>query len=110
MLKLLANLLGNYNEKVVRRMMQQVEVINGLEPKMKLLRDDQLAHKTLEFRERLEQGETLEELLPEAFAVVREAAWRVLGQRHYDVQLVGGMVLHEGNIAELKTGERQTLV
>ena len=110
MLKLLANLLGNYNEKVVRRMMQQVEVINGLEPKMKLLRDDQLAHKTVEFRERLEQGETLEELLPEAFAVVREAAWRVLGQRHYDVQLVGGMVLHEGNIAEMKTGEGKTLV
>ncbi len=110
MLKLLTNLLGNYSEKVVRRLSQQVEVINGLEPKMKLLRDDQLAQKTVEFRERLDRGETLEELLPEAFAVVREAAWRVLGQRHYDVQLIGGMVLHEGNIAEMKTGEGKTLV
>ncbi|MHB9143822.1 MAG: preprotein translocase subunit SecA [Symbiobacteriia bacterium] len=110
MLKLLTALLGGYNEKVVRRLTQQVEVINGLEPRMKLLRDDQLAHMTEEFRGRLAKGETLEDLLPEAFAVVREAAWRVLGQRHFDVQLIGGMVLHEGNIAEMKTGEGKTLV
>ena len=77
---------------------------------MQGLSDDALAHKTVEFRERLDQGETLDDLLVEAYAVVREAAWRVLGQRHFDVQLMGGMALHFGWIAEMKTGEGKTLV
>ena len=81
-----------------------------LEPEMQALSDAELAHKTVEFRERLDQGETLDDLLIESYAVVREAAWRVLGQRHFDVQLMGGMALHFGWIAEMKTGEGKTLV
>ena len=81
-----------------------------MEPSVQALNDEQLRAKTVEFRERLAEGETLEDLLPEAFAVVREASWRVLQQRHYDVQLIGGMVLHEGRIAEMRTGEGKTLV
>ena len=96
--------------KKVRRLAELVPLINDLEPEMQALSDDELAHKTVEFRERLEQGETLDDLLIEAFAVVREAAWRVLGQRHFDVQLMGGMALHFGWIAEMKTGEGKTLV
>jgi preprotein translocase subunit SecA len=77
---------------------------------MQALSDAELAHKTVEFRERLDQGETLDDLLIESYAVVREGAWRVLGQRHFDVQLMGGMALHFGWIAEMKTGEGKTLV
>ncbi len=111
MLKFLSNLLlGNYNEKTVRRLGEAVEQINALEPKMRALKDRDLAGLTVDFRGRLDRGESLEELLPEAFAAVREASVRTLGLRHFDVQMLGGMVLHEGNIAEMKTGEGKTLV
>src|SRR5665213_2438483 len=96
--------------KKVRRLVELVEPISALEPEMQALSDAELAHKTVEFRERLDQGETLDDLLIEAYAVVREGAWRVLGQRHFDVQLMGGMALHFGWIAEMKTGEGKTLV
>src|SRR5271155_4699824 len=96
--------------KKVRRLAELVPLIGALEPDMQGLSDEALAHKTVEFRERLDAGETLDDLLIEAYAVVREAAWRVLGQRHFDVQLMGGMALHFGWIAEMKTGEGKTLV
>jgi preprotein translocase subunit SecA len=96
--------------KKVRRLAELVPPISALEPEMQALSDAELAHKTIEFRERLDQGETLDDLLIEAYAVVREGAWRVLGQRHFDVQLMGGMALHFGWIAEMKTGEGKTLV
>jgi len=96
--------------KKVRRLAELVDPISALEPEMQALSDAELAHKTVEFRERLDQGETLDDLLIESYAVVREAAWRVLGQRHFDVQLMGGMALHFGWIAEMKTGEGKTLV
>ncbi len=96
--------------KKVRRLAELVQPISALEPEMQALSDAALAHKTVEFRERLERGETLDDLLIESYAVVREAAWRVLGQRHFDVQLMGGMALHFGWIAEMKTGEGKTLV
>ena len=108
--KFLTSIFGNYSEKVVNRHRKLVPVINNFEPEMKRLSDAQLAQKTVEFKERLAKGDTLEQLLPEAFAVVREASVRAVGKRHYDVQLIGGMVLHEGNIAEMKTGEGKTLV
>ncbi|MEI9989778.1 MAG: preprotein translocase subunit SecA [Rhizomicrobium sp.] len=103
-------LFGSSNERKVRPYKARVAEINALEPKFAALTDEQLRAQTPAFKERLAKGETLEDLLPEAFAVVREAAKRTLGQRHYDVQLVGGMVLHYGNIAEMKTGEGKTLV
>ncbi len=96
--------------KKVRRLQELVPLIGSLEPEMQALSDDELAHKTVEFRERLDQGETLDDMLIESYAVVREAAWRVLGQRHFDVQMMGGMALHFGWIAEMKTGEGKTLV
>src|ERR1700722_10058074 len=96
--------------KKVRRLAELVAPINSLEPEMQAMSDDELRHMTVEFKERIEQGETLDDLAIEAFAVVREAAWRVLGQRHFDVQLMGGMALHFGWIAEMKTGEGKTLV
>jgi preprotein translocase subunit SecA len=96
--------------KKVRRLAELVPMIGALEPELQGLSDDALAHKTVEFKQRLEQGESLDDLLIEAYAVVREAAWRVLGQRHFDVQLMGGMALHFGWIAEMKTGEGKTLV
>ena len=101
---------GSSNDRKIRPMMGRIAEINELEPKFQAMTDDQLKGMTTAFKERLAKGETLEDLLPEAFAVVREAAKRTLGQRHFDVQLVGGMVLHEGNIAEMKTGEGKTLV
>ena len=96
--------------KKVRRLAELVPLVNALEPEMEALSDEELQAKTAEFRERLDEGETLDDLLIEAFAVVREGAWRVLGQRHFDVQLMGGMALHFGWIAEMKTGEGKTLV
>ena len=96
--------------KKVRRLAELVPLINALEDEMEALDDDALRHKTVEFKERLDQGETLDDLLVEAFAAVREGAWRVLGQRPFDVQLMGGMALHFGWIAEMKTGEGKTLV
>src|SRR3954469_24352616 len=99
------------NEREVKKLRSMVETkINPLEPQFEKLSNEELAAKTAEFRERLAKGETLDDLLPEAFAMVREAAKRTLGQRHFDVQLVGGMVLHKGNISEMKTGEGKTLV
>src|SRR6202034_2492728 len=96
--------------KKVRRLAELVPLINELEPAVEALSDQDLAHRTVEFKERVERGETLDDLLIDAFATVREAAWRILGQRHFDVQLMGGMALHFGWIAEMKTGEGKTLV
>ncbi|WGF90048.1 preprotein translocase subunit SecA [Marinivivus vitaminiproducens] len=101
---------GSANDRIVKGLRPRVEAINGLAASMEALSDEELAAKTIEFRERLDQGAALDDLLVEAFAVVREAATRTLGQRHFDVQLMGGMVLHEGKIAEMKTGEGKTLV
>ena len=96
MLGLVKKLFGDANEREIKRLMRTVEEINGLEPQTAQLSDEALREKTVEFRARLEQGEDIDALLPEAFAVVREASKRVLDKRHYDVQLIGGMVLHEG--------------
>lgn len=109
MLKFLRNLLDD-NAKEIKRLSKKVEQINRLEPEISQLSDEALRNKTQEFRERLSRGETLDDLLPEAFAVVREASRRVLDMRHFDVQLMGGIVLHQGRIAEMKTGEGKTLV
>jgi preprotein translocase subunit SecA len=98
------------NEREVARLRRTVDKVNALEPSMEALSDEQLAAKTPEFRARLEKGETLDELLPEAFALVREAGKRALNMRHFDVQIMGGQVLYEGRIAEMKTGEGKTLV
>lgn len=105
-----SKLFGSSNDRVVKGFQARVDAINALEPDMEALSDDELRGKTVEFRQRLADGEKLDSLLPEAFAVVREGGKRALGQRHYDVQLIGGMVLHEGKIAEMKTGEGKTLV
>ncbi|MFC3907678.1 preprotein translocase subunit SecA [Legionella dresdenensis] len=107
---LIKKMFGSRNERTLRRMEKVVQAINGFEPIMQQLTDEQLAAKTGEFRARYSQGETLDEMLAEAFAVVREVSRRVMGLRHFDVQLIGGMVLHEGNIAEMRTGEGKTLV
>ncbi|HSS86350.1 MAG TPA: DEAD/DEAH box helicase, partial [Reyranella sp.] len=103
-------LFGTANDRVVKGFDKPVAKINALEPELIKLSDEQLRAKTIEFRERLAKGETLDDLLVESFATVREAAKRTLGQRHFDVQLKGGMVLHQGKIAEMKTGEGKTLV
>jgi len=105
----LSRLIGDSNEKELRRLSAIVATINELGPEVASLTDAQLREKTDEFKARLESGETLDDLLPEAFAVVRETAGRQVGERHYDVQLMGGIVLHEGKIAEMKTGEGKTL-
>ena len=101
---------GSRNDRQVKKYRKIVNRINSLEPEIEALSDEQLGAKTVEYRERLEQGETLEKLLPEAFATVREAGKRVLGMRHFDVQMIGGIVLHNGNISEMRTGEGKTLV
>lgn len=110
MLGFLKRFLGDNNDKEIARYREVVEKINALEPQMQNLTDDKLVGYTNQFKERLANGETLDEMLPEAFAVVREASRRVLGMRHFDVQLIGGMCLHEGKIAEMRTGEGKTLV
>ena len=107
---LLKKLFGSKNEREVKRMLKTVQAVNALEEQMLALSDEQLRAKTDEFKARLAQGETLDQLLPEAFAVAREAGKRVMGMRHFDVQLIGGMTLHEGKIAEMRTGEGKTLV
>ncbi len=107
---LLVKIVGSKNERNLKKLLPQVEKINALEPGFEQLSDEQLQNKTAEFRQRLANGEALAELLPEAFAVVREASKRVLGMRHFDVQLIGGMVLNDGKIAEMKTGEGKTLM
>ena len=108
--KLARTVFGSANDRFVKRQFKIVQQINALEPEIEKLNNDELKGKTDEFRRRLKEGETLDDILPEAFAVVREAAKRTLGQRHYDVQLIGGIVLHKGMIAEMKTGEGKTLV
>ncbi len=107
---LLKKLFGSKNEREVKRMLKAVQAVNALEEQMLSLSDEQLRNKTEEFKARLEKGETLDQILPEAFAVCREAGKRVMGMRHFDVQLIGGMTLHEGRIAEMRTGEGKTLV
>ena len=108
--KLFKKIFGSRNERLVKSMRKTVAQINAMEAEIQALSDEQLQAKTSEFRNRLDQGEILNDLLPEAFAVVREAAQRVLGMRHYDVQMIGGMVLHHGKIAEMRTGEGKTLM
>jgi preprotein translocase subunit SecA len=110
MLGLLKKLVGDSNEREIKRMLKVVQRINDLEPTIQALSDDQLRGKTAEFKERYANGEALDDMLPEAFAVVREAGRRVLNKRHFDVQLMGGMTLHWGRIAEMRTGEGKTLV
>jgi preprotein translocase subunit SecA len=123
--KLLTKIFGTSNERAIKRLMPFVAEICALEPEIKQLTDEQLRYKTIEFRARIAakldgitdedarkaaEKEALESLLPEAFAVVREAGWRAVQMRHFDVQLIGAMVLHQGKIAEMKTGEGKTLV
>ncbi|HJZ71453.1 MAG TPA: DEAD/DEAH box helicase, partial [Vicinamibacterales bacterium] len=107
---LLAKVVGTQNERELKRLRPVVAQVNALEGTVQSLSDEQLRRKTTEFRDRLSKGETLDDLLSEAFAVVREAGRRVLNMRHFDVQLIGGAVLHKGRIAEMKTGEGKTLV
>lgn len=109
LIKLLTKVFGSRNDRTLRRMQKVVDVINRMEPDIEKLTDTELRAKTDEFRERLAKGEVLENLIPEAFAVVREASKRVFGMRHFDVQLLGGMVLNERCIAEMRTGEGKTL-
>src|SRR5919107_5643211 len=104
------SIFGSANDRYVRGLGKYVDAVNALEPSIQGLTDDQLRGQTELFRQRLANGEKLDSLLPEAFATVREAAIRTLGQRHYDVQLIGGIALHRGEIAEMKTGEGKTLV
>src|SRR5216110_2332987 len=101
---------GSANDRRIKGYQPRVDAINALEPEIAALSDEALKARTAEFRQQLADGKTLDDILEEAFATVREAAKRTLGQRHFDVQLVGGMVLHGGNIAEMKTGEGKTLV
>jgi preprotein translocase subunit SecA len=110
MFGILKKIIGTRNDREVNRLIPVVEKINSLEPGLSGLSDSQLKEKTEEFRNRVGNGETLDDLLPEAFAVVREASKRVLKMRHFDVQMIGGIVLHEGTISEMKTGEGKTLV
>ena len=108
--KLLAKIFGTQNERELKRLYPIIQHINSLEPKMQALSDAELAAKTIEFRVRIAQGEHLDTILPEAFAVAREGGMRVLNMRHFDVQLMGGIVLHQGKITEMRTGEGKTFV
>lgn len=108
--KLIKRVFGSRNDRIIHQMQEKVHAINAFEPQMKVLSDQALAAKSNEFKERLQLGQSLDALLVETFAVVREASIRTLGLRHFDVQLIGGMVLHYGNIAEMRTGEGKTLV
>lgn len=107
---ILAKIFGTKTEREVKAMQPLVAAINAIEPSLERLSDIDLAAKTIEFKEKLAQGAALDDLLAEAFAVGREAGRRTLGMRHFDVQLIGGIVLHRGKIAEMKTGEGKTLV
>jgi preprotein translocase subunit SecA len=108
-MSILRKIFGNYNEKYLKKLQPLIEKINSLEQKLESFSNEKLREKTFEFKERLKKGESLNDILPEAFALVRESAKRTLNQRHFDVQLIGGIVLHEGKIAEMKTGEGKTL-
>ena len=110
MAKFLTSIFGSRNQRLLREYSKNVNKINALEDGIQALDDVALRAKTNEFRQRYSDGETLQDLLPEAFAVAREAGLRALGMRSFDVQLIGGMVLHDGNIAEMRTGEGKTLV
>ena len=110
MLKSLTRLLGGSNEGAIKKLRRTVDVINKLEREFERKSDAELATMRYKFRQRIEKGEELDDILPEAFAAVREASKRVLGMRHFDVQLIGGMTLHQGKIAEMRTGEGKTLV
>ena len=107
---LLTKIFGSSNDRAIKKLLPIVEKINALEPDFQQLEDLELTEKTTEFRQRYQKGETLDDLLPEAFALVREASWRKLHMRHFDVQLIGGIALHQGIIAEMKTGEGKTLM
>ena len=109
-MQVLAKVLGSKNERELKRLRKIVDKINALEPDFESLSDVQLKDKTNEFKQRLKQGETLDDILPEAFAAIREGSKRVMGMRPFDVQLIGGMTLNNGKIAEMKTGEGKTLV
>ena len=109
-LQLVSKIIGSQNDRVIKKHLKTVDKINALEPEIEKLSDEQLRSKTDLFRKRIENGEKLDDIMLEAFAVVREAAKRTLGQRHYDVQMVGGITLHQGNITEMRTGEGKTLV
>ena len=104
------SIFGSSNDRYVKSLNPMIAKIAGFETAVKAMDDAELAQQTVRFRERLANGETLDQLLPEAFATVREAAWRVMGMRHFDVQMIGGIVLHRGEIAEMRTGEGKTLV
>jgi preprotein translocase subunit SecA len=108
--KIISWIIGTKNQRIIRGYKKIVDKINSLEPKMQALDDSQFSAMTIHFKERLAKGESLEDLLPEAFALVREASVRTIGLRHFDVQMMGGIALHEGNVAEMKTGEGKTLV
>ena len=108
--KMIGKVIGTKNDRELKRMRKLVDKINALEPKIQPLSDEALKQKTAEFKTQFEQGTSLDTILPEAFAVCREASSRVLGMRHYDVQLIGGITLHEGKIAEMRTGEGKTLM
>ena len=108
--KLLTSIFGSRNERLLKQYRRTVQQINALEPQFEQLSDEALKAKTVEFKERHAKGESLDALLPEAFAVVREGGKRVLKMRHFDVQLIGGMSLHNGKIAEMRTGEGKTLM
>ncbi|SVB96596.1 uncharacterized protein METZ01_LOCUS249450, partial [marine metagenome] len=110
MINRLIGLFGDSNEKVLKRVGHLVERVNSIEASLEGLSDDTLRGKSREFKQLLDSGTSIEQLLPEAFAVVREAAKRALGQRHFDEQILGGIILHQGKIAEMKTGEGKTLV
>src|ERR1041385_5212980 len=107
---ILKKIIGPQNERELKSIYPIVDKIAKLESQIKPLSDSQLAAKTGEFKQRIANGEPLDSILPEAFATTREAAWRVIGQRHYDVQMIGGVTLHRGRIAEMRTGEGKTLV
>lgn len=104
-MNMFSKIFGTHSQREVKRIMPLVEKTEALRPEMQKLSDEELRDKTREFKKRLEEGATLDDLLPEAFAAVREAAKRVLGMEHYRVQLIGGVILHQGRIAEMKTGE-----
>ena len=108
-MSVLKKMFGSQNERYLKKVELRVNEINSFENEIKKLTDSELKNKKEYFKDRLSNGETLEDILPEAFAVVREAAWRTLGQRHYDVQMIGAISLHESKIAEMKTGEGKTL-
>jgi preprotein translocase subunit SecA len=107
--RLIKNIVGTSNDREIKRLSATVDLVRDFEPEMRSMSDDSLKAVTGELKQALDQGATLDDILPRAFAAVREAGVRTLGQRHFDVQIIGGLVLHEGKIAEMKTGEGKTL-